>query len=90
MKSACQYSSSGSTFNNQQEMVAQRKVAALMSIRDYLCNNNQVALKGNLFIIQLTLASARYLCCMAKAALAKTFSTSSLPKCSLPLPRKSE
>ena len=54
LKSACQYgggggSSSGSSynnFNNQQEIMAQRKVSALMSVRDYLCNNNQVNLKG--------------------------------------------
>lgn len=54
LKSACQYGGGGSSsgmgnnnFNMQQDSIAQRKVSALMSIRDYLCNNNQVNLKGN-------------------------------------------
>lgn len=48
LKSACQYgpTSSGSGGASPTEMVAQKKLAALSAVKDYLCNNNQVNLKG--------------------------------------------
>lgn len=52
LNSACKFGSS-STFNNQQEVVAQKKVAALAAIRDYLCTINQqfnpTNLKGEIY-----------------------------------------
>ena len=45
LKSACQYSTSG-TVNNPTELVAIKKLAAMSSVKDYLCQNSQVYLKG--------------------------------------------
>ena len=54
LKSACQFSTSGSSLSSVgatslTEMVAQKKLSALNAVKDYLCSNNQVNLKGTNF-----------------------------------------
>lgn len=50
LKSACQYSTSGNVGNNPSELVAIKKLAAMSSVKDYLCQNSQVYLKGWIFL----------------------------------------
>ena len=49
LKSACQYSTSGNV-NNPTELVAIKKLAAMSSVKDYLCQISQVYLKGWILI----------------------------------------
>jgi hypothetical protein len=60
LKSACQFSISGSSISSTSststtELVAQKKLGAMNAAKEYLCSNNQVNLKGrNLYSFRVT------------------------------------
>ena len=54
LKQACQYSTGGNV-QDPKELVAVKKLAAMSSVKDYVCQNNQVYLKGFDILLSLSI-----------------------------------